>query len=103
MKGPHVLRAARFPSIRFRSREVTGKQLSAGSYALSVVSAAVGARPLPDPVTPEPPGLVADAASIAGRFSSGERTIELDAAEGGLVLRFGPLAVRSVGGVPTTA
>ena len=36
MKGPHVLRAARFPSIRFRSREVTGKQLSAGSYALSV-------------------------------------------------------------------
>ena len=65
-----------------------------GSYALSVVSAAVGARPLPDLVTPEPPGLVADAASIAGRFSSGERTIELDAAEGGLVLRSGPLAVR---------
>jgi len=36
MKGPHVLRATRFPSIRFRSRQVTGKQLSPGSYELTV-------------------------------------------------------------------
>jgi polyisoprenoid-binding protein YceI len=36
MKGPHVLRATRFPSIRFRSRQVTGKQLPAGSYVLTV-------------------------------------------------------------------
>ena len=61
-----------------------------GSYALSVVSAAVGARPLPDPVEPEP---VADAASIAGRFVGGDRTIELEVADGGLVLRSGPLAI----------
>ena len=43
---------------------------------------------------PEPPELVADAASVAGRFVSGDRTIELEAAEGGLVLRSGPLRVR---------
>ena len=65
-----------------------------GSYALSVVSAAVGARPLPDPLQPEPPERIADADSIAGRFVGGDRTIELDAADGGLVLRSGPLAVR---------
>src|SRR5439155_26905810 len=59
--------------------------------ALSVVSAAVGARPMPEPVEPEP---VADAGSIAGRFVDGDRSIELDAADGGLVLRSGPLAIR---------
>jgi polyisoprenoid-binding protein YceI len=36
MKGPQVLDVAKFPSIRFRSRLVTGKQLSAGSYELRV-------------------------------------------------------------------
>src|SRR5438132_10737009 len=36
MKGPHVLHAIRFPSIRFRSRQVTGKPLPAGSYELTV-------------------------------------------------------------------
>ncbi len=71
-----------------------GMRDTLGAYALSVVSAAVGARPLPDPPIPEPPQLVADAASIAGRFVSGDRTIELEAAEGGLVLRSGPLRVR---------
>ena len=71
-----------------------GMRDALGAYALSVVSAAVGARPLPDPPIPEPPELVADAASIAGRFVSGDRTIELEAAEGGLVLRSGPLRVR---------
>jgi D-alanyl-D-alanine carboxypeptidase len=65
-----------------------------GSYALNVVSAAVGARPAPDPVQPEPPERIADADSLAGRFVGGDRTIELDAADGGLVLRSGPLAVR---------
>jgi CubicO group peptidase (beta-lactamase class C family) len=71
-----------------------GMRDALGAYALSVVSAAVAARPLPDPPIPEPPELVADAASIAGRFVGGDRTIEMEAAEGGLVLRSGPLRVR---------
>jgi hypothetical protein len=71
-----------------------GMRDALGAYALSVVSAAVGARPLPDPPIPELPELVADAASIAGRFVSGDRTIELESAEGGLVVRSGPLRVR---------
>jgi len=36
MKGPQVLDARSFPSIRFRSRLVTGKQLSQSSYELKV-------------------------------------------------------------------
>jgi len=36
MRGPKVLYAARFPAIRFRSRQVTGKQVSAGSYELTI-------------------------------------------------------------------
>jgi polyisoprenoid-binding protein YceI len=36
MKGPEVLHVTRFPSIRFRSRQVAGKELSAGSYELTV-------------------------------------------------------------------
>jgi polyisoprenoid-binding protein YceI len=36
MKGPDVLDAGRFPAIRFRSREVSGKQIEQGSYELKV-------------------------------------------------------------------
>jgi polyisoprenoid-binding protein YceI len=36
MTGPKVLNVARFPIIRFRSREVTGKRLSPGLYDLRV-------------------------------------------------------------------
>jgi polyisoprenoid-binding protein YceI len=36
MKGPQVLHAIRFPSIRFRSRQVSGKETSAGTYELTV-------------------------------------------------------------------
>src|SRR6266404_7136300 len=36
MKGPQVLDVAKFPSVRFRSRLVTGKQLPTGSYELRV-------------------------------------------------------------------
>src|SRR5207237_5068657 len=36
MKGSHVLDAARFPVIRFRSQQVTVKELHAGSYELNV-------------------------------------------------------------------
>ncbi|OLC49329.1 MAG: hypothetical protein AUG04_10660 [Deltaproteobacteria bacterium 13_1_20CM_2_69_21] len=36
MKGNHVLDAARFPVVRFRSQQVTAKELSAGSYELTV-------------------------------------------------------------------
>ena len=36
MKGSHVLDAARFPDIRFRSQQVTVKELSPGSYELTV-------------------------------------------------------------------
>jgi D-alanyl-D-alanine carboxypeptidase len=71
-----------------------GMRDALGSYALSVVAAAVGARPLPDPPILVPQESVADAASIAGRFASGDRTIELEAAEGGLELRSGPVRVR---------
>jgi polyisoprenoid-binding protein YceI len=37
MKGPDVLDVARFPTIRFRSRLVSGKQRSPGAYELRVV------------------------------------------------------------------
>ena len=36
MRGPNVLNVARFPLIRFRSREVSGKKLSDTSYELRV-------------------------------------------------------------------
>jgi polyisoprenoid-binding protein YceI len=36
MRGPNVLNVARFPLIRFRSREVSGKKTSATSYELRV-------------------------------------------------------------------
>jgi polyisoprenoid-binding protein YceI len=36
MRGPNVLNVARFPVIRFRSREVTGKKISATSYELRI-------------------------------------------------------------------
>jgi polyisoprenoid-binding protein YceI len=36
MTGPEVLDVARFPSIRFRSRAVSGKRLSPGLYQLAV-------------------------------------------------------------------
>jgi polyisoprenoid-binding protein YceI len=36
MKGPQVLDTASFPSVRFRSRQITGQQLSPGSYELQV-------------------------------------------------------------------
>jgi len=36
MRGPNVLNVARFPVIRFRSREVTGKKVSTSSYELKV-------------------------------------------------------------------
>ena len=36
MRGPNVLNVARFPLIRFRSREVSGKKLSATSYEMQV-------------------------------------------------------------------
>jgi polyisoprenoid-binding protein YceI len=36
MKGPEVLDVTRFPTIRFRSRRVTGKDLSPGSYEVTV-------------------------------------------------------------------
>jgi len=36
MRGPNVLNVARFPLIRFRSREVSGKKISATSYDVRV-------------------------------------------------------------------
>ena len=36
MKGPDVLDAGRFPAIRFRSREVSGKRIAQGYYELTV-------------------------------------------------------------------
>jgi polyisoprenoid-binding protein YceI len=36
MKGPQVLHVARFPAIGFRSRQVTGKQLTPSSYELTI-------------------------------------------------------------------
>ena len=37
MAGPQVLDVARFPSITFRSRSVSGKQVSSGVYEIQVV------------------------------------------------------------------
>jgi len=87
MKGPHVLRAARFPSIRFRSREVTGKQLSAGSYDLSVagdLSLHGAVRPIVVPLRVE---LRGDALTGTGKFAVKQTGfgIEPTAAAGGLV------------------
>ena len=68
MKGPHVLRATRFPSIRFRSRQVTGKQLAAGSYELGVagdLSLHGAVRPIVVPVQVE---LSGDALTGTGKL-----------------------------------
>jgi polyisoprenoid-binding protein YceI len=36
MRAPSVLYAARFPAIRFRSRQIAGKRVSSGSYELTI-------------------------------------------------------------------
>jgi polyisoprenoid-binding protein YceI len=36
MKGPNLLHVARFPAIGFRSRQITVKQLSPGSYERTI-------------------------------------------------------------------
>ncbi len=87
MKGPHVLRAARFPSIRFRSRQVTGKQLSAGSYELTVagdLSLHGAVRPIVVPLQVE---LRGDALAGTGKLvvKQTDFGIEPTAAAGGLV------------------
>jgi CubicO group peptidase (beta-lactamase class C family) len=65
-----------------------------GWFALEAVAAALKGEPLPTFEHPPAPDLVADAEALAGRYSSGARTWELEAESGGLVLRTGPLAVR---------
>jgi polyisoprenoid-binding protein YceI len=87
MKGREVLHAIRFPSIRFRSREVTGKHLSASSYELSVagdLSLHGAVRPIVVPVQVE---LHGDALTGTGKFvvKQTDFGIEPTSAAGGLV------------------
>jgi len=87
MKGPHVLRATRYPSIRFRSRQVAGKQLSAGSYDLSVagdLSLHGAVRPIVVPLQVE---LRGDALTGTGKLvvKQTDFGIEPTMAAGGLV------------------
>jgi D-alanyl-D-alanine carboxypeptidase len=71
-----------------------GVREALGSFALATVAAAVRGERLPDVVPAEPPDHVSDARVIAGRFIAGDATLDLEAADGGLLLRSGPLAVR---------
>jgi CubicO group peptidase (beta-lactamase class C family) len=65
-----------------------------GSFALATVAAAVRGEPMPDLVPADPPDRVPNAGAIAGRFIAGDRTLDLDADDGGLLLRSGPVSVR---------
>ncbi len=86
-EGDDVLHAARFPSIRFRSRQVTGKQLSTGSYELAVagdLSLHGAVRPIVVPLQVE---LRGDALAGTGKLvvKQTDFGIEPTAAAGGLV------------------
>ena len=59
MSGPQVLNAGRFPIIRFRSREVAGKRVSADRYELTIageLSLRDAAKPMTVPVQLEVQG-----------------------------------------------
>ena len=71
-------------------------------YALETVRASIAGEPMPEPVPPRDPEVVADAAAFAGRFEGERRTFRIEVVEGdrlrltvgpvGVVLRQDPLA-----------
>jgi Beta-lactamase len=71
-----------------------GVREALGSFALATVAAAVRGDPLPDVVPADPPDHVPDAGAVAGRFIAADRALDLEAADGGLLLRSGPVAIR---------
>ncbi len=71
-----------------------GSKDAMATYALSAVAAAIRGEPLPSAEHPPAPDAVVDATSLAGAYAGEERAWDLDAQDGGLVVRAGPLAVR---------
>jgi polyisoprenoid-binding protein YceI len=87
MKGPDVLDVAQYPAIRFRSRQVSGKQLSAGKYELAVtgdLSVHGGTQRITVPIQIEVQG---DVLSATGKLVVRQTDfgIEPTSAGGGLV------------------
>jgi polyisoprenoid-binding protein YceI len=87
MRGPNVLNAARFPVIRFRSREVSGKKVSASSYELRIqgeLSLHGMVKPIVVPLKVE---LQGDTLTADGKISlkQSEYGIKPTTAAGGLV------------------
>ena len=65
-----------------------------GAFALAAVRAAIRGEPIPDVPEVPAPDAVPDAEALAGSYRAQERILRLDAEDGRLVLRTGPLAVR---------
>jgi D-alanyl-D-alanine carboxypeptidase len=63
------------------------------TYALEVVRAALRGEELPDPWSPRDPEAVDDPTAYAGRYEGDERAIEVEALDGRLRLRAGPVGV----------
>jgi len=87
MAGPKVLDVARFPAIRFRSRQVSGRKVAEGVYELQVtgeLSLHGVARTVTVPVRVE---LAGDTLTASGKTALGQRTfgIEPVSAGGGTV------------------
>jgi polyisoprenoid-binding protein YceI len=87
MSGPQVLDVARFPTIRFRSRQVSGRRTAEGVYELQVageLSLHGVARALSIPVRVE---LAGDTLAASGRTTLAQRAfgIEPVSAGGGTV------------------
>jgi len=87
MKGSHVLDAARFPVIRFRSQQVTVKELHAGSYELNVAGDLLLHGAVQPIVVPLQVQLRDDALTGTGKFvlKQTDFGIEPTTAAGGLV------------------
>jgi polyisoprenoid-binding protein YceI len=87
MAGPKVLDVARFPAIRFRSQQVSGRKVAEGVYELQVtgeLSLHGVARTVTVPVRVE---LAGDTLTASGKTTLGQRTfgIEPVSAGGGTV------------------
>ncbi len=65
-----------------------------GWFALRAVAAALKGEPLPRFEHPPAPDAVEGAEGLVGSYASASKVWELEAQDGGLVLRAGPLAVR---------
>ena len=72
----------------------SGDRKSLGTFAAVAVAAALRGDGVPDAAREEPRDRIADADAIAGRFVAGDRSLELEPVDDGLMLRSGPVAVR---------